>query len=73
MDLSGSARVSILGGQRLIAPYLPPVLGRRSIVTILKLGSRGPDCGSFRFSHAPALTIGSTAGLLVGHWKDQLA
>ena len=62
----------ILGGQRPIAPCLPPMPGRRSVVTILKPWTRGPDCGSFCFFHAPVRTIGSTIGLLVGYSKDQL-
>ena len=53
-------------GRRPIAPYLPPVPGWLSVVVILRPGSRGPDCGGFHFSHAPTLTIGSTAKLLVG-------
>ena len=63
------ARLDILipGGLRPIAPYPPPTLGRRAVISILKLGSRGPDCRSFCFSHAPALIIGSTIGLLVGY------
>ena len=58
--------ILIPGGLQPIAPYPPPLLGRRAVITILRLGSQGSDCRSFRFSHAPTLTIGSTAGLLVG-------
>ena len=28
--------------------------------------TRGPNCKTFHFSHAPVLTVGSTAELLVG-------
>ena len=60
------ARLGILipGGQRPIAPCLPPTPGRRAVISILRPRSRGSDCRSFRFSHAPILTIGSIAGLL---------
>ena len=73
MDLSGSTMDIDSKGQRPIAPCLPPVPGRRSVVSILRPGSRGPDCGRFRFSHASALTIGSIVGLLVGCSEDQPA
>ena len=63
---------SILGGQRPIAPCLPPALGWRSVVAILKPRTRGPDCGSFFFFHASVRTIGSIVGVLVGYSKDQL-
>ena len=53
-------------GLWLIAPCPPPPLGQQAVITILRSGSQGPDCKSFHFSHAPALTIGSTVGLLVG-------
>ena len=66
-------RTLILGGQQPIAPCLPFAPGRRSVVAILRLGSRGPDCGTYHFSHAPTLTIGSNVGLLVGCSEDQLA
>ena len=56
-----------------IAPCPLPSLGRRAIIFILRLGSRGPDCRSFRFSHASTLTIGSTARLLVGCSGGQFA
>ena len=49
------------GGLQPIAPCLP-----RAIISILSLGSQGSDCRCFFFSHAPILTIGSTAGQLVG-------
>ena len=65
--------ILIPGGLRPIAPYPPPSLGRRAVIFILKPGSRGPDCRSFRFSHAPALTIGSTVGFLVGYSGGQFA
>ena len=74
------ARPSILTlrGPRPIAACLPPLSGRRAVTTILRFGLRGSDCRSFHFSRALALTIGSTAGLLVGcsggqfawHWLD---
>ena len=73
MDLSGSARTLVIGGQRSIAPCLPLTPGRQSVVAIMGPESRGPDCGSFRFSQAPTLTIGSTVRLLVGCPEDQLA
>ena len=63
----------ILGGLRSIAPCPPPLLGRQAIIAILRSGSRGPDCRSFRFSHAPVLTVGRTAELLVGCSGGQFA
>ena len=62
------ARLGILipGGLRPIAPFLPPLLGQRAVIVILRSGSRGSDYRSFRSSHAPILTCGSTAELLVG-------
>ena len=67
------ARLSILipGGLRLIAPCPQPL--RRAVIAILRSGLRGPDYRSFRFSHAPALTIGSIVGLLVGFSRGQFA
>ena len=44
-----------------------------AIIAIMRLGSRGQDCRSFLFSHAPALTIGSTVGILVGFLGGQFA
>ena len=32
------------------------LLGRRVVIVILRYGSRGPDCRSFCFSHAPVLS-----------------
>ena len=58
--------ILILKSLRAIDPCPPPLPGRRAIIAILRSRLRGPDCMSFRFSHAPALTIGSTIGLLVG-------
>ena len=57
--------ILILGGLRPIAPCPPPLLGRRVVISILRSGSRGPDCRSFCFSHASVLTVGSTVELLV--------
>ena len=65
--------ILILGGLRPIAPCLPPLLGRLAVIAILRSGSRGPDCRSFRFSHAFVLTVGSTAELLVGCSRGQFA
>ena len=70
--------ILIIEGLRPIAPCLPPLPRRRSVTTILRSGLRGSDYRSFGFSRAPALTISSTAGLLVGcsrgqfarHWSD---
>ena len=59
-------RILIPGGLRPIAPCPPPLLGRRAVISILRSGSRGPDCRIFRFSHATVLTVGSTTELLVG-------
>ena len=69
------ARLGILipGGLRLIAPCPSPLLGRRAVIAILRSRSRGPDCKSFCFSHAPVLTVGSTAELLVGCSGGQFA
>ena len=66
MDLSGSARDIDSRGLRPISPCLPLSLGRRAIIAILRSKSRGPDCRSFRSSHAPVLTVGSIVELLVG-------
>ena len=63
--------ILILGGLRLNPPCPLPLLGRRAVIAILRPGSRGPDCRSFRFSHALALTIGSIVRLLVGCSKGQ--
>ena len=38
-----------------------------------QLWSRGPDCRSFRFSHALVVTVGSTIELLVGCSGGQFA
>ena len=65
--------ILILGGLRLIAPCPPPLLGRRAVIVILRSGSRGPDCRSFHFSHAPVLTVGSTAELLVSCSRNQFS
>ena len=65
--------ILISGGLQSIALYPPPLLGRQAVIAILRSGSRGPDCRSFRFSHAPVLTIGSTAELLVGCSGGQFA
>ena len=56
------ARLGILipGGLRPIALYPPPLLGQRAVIAIMRSGSRGLDCRSFRFSHALLLTVGST-------------
>ena len=69
--------ILILRGLRLIAPCLPPEPGRRAIIDIMRLGSRGPYRRSFHFSHTLVLKIGSIVGLLVGcsggqfsqHWS----
>ena len=69
--------ILIPGGLRPIAPCPPSLLGRRAVIAIPRYESRGPDCRSFHFSHAPLLTVGSTAELLVGcsggqftrHWS----
>ena len=58
--------ILIPGGLRPIAPCPSPLLGWRAVISILRFGSRGLDCRSFRFSHAPVLTVGSTVELLVG-------
>ena len=62
------ARLGILipRGLRPIAPYPPPLLGWRAIISILRYESHGPDCRSFHFSHVVVLTVGSTVELLVG-------
>ena len=53
-------------GLRSIAPCPPPLIRRRVAIPILRSGTRGSDCRSFRFSQAPVLTVGSTVELLVG-------
>ena len=58
--------ILILRGLQPIAPCLPPLLRRRAVIVIMRSGSRGSDCRSFRSSHALVLTVGSTAELLVG-------
>ena len=70
-----SARLGILilGGLWLIAPCPPLLLGRRTVIAILRSGSRGPCCRSFHFSHVLILTIGSTAELLIGCLGSQFA
>ena len=73
VDLSSSASDIDSKGQWLIAPCLPPALGRRSVVAILRLGSQGLDCGSFRFSHVLVLTIGRATRLLVGCLRGRFA
>ena len=65
--------ILILGGLRPITPCPPPLPGRRAVIAILQSGLRVPDCRSFRFSHALALTIGSTTELLVGFSRGQFA
>ena len=65
--------ILILGGLRSIAPCLPPALERRAVITILRPGSQGLNCRSFRFSHAPVLTISSTIGQLVGYLGGQFS
>ena len=69
------ARLEILipGGLCPIAPCPRPLLGGRVAIAIMRSGSRGMDCRSFRFSHAPVLTIGSTAELLVSCSGGQFA
>ena len=52
-------------GLRPIAPCLLSLLGRRVVIAIMRFWSQGPDCRSFRFSHAHVLTLGSTVKLLV--------
>ena len=44
-------------GLRPIAPCPSPLLVRRAVIAILRSRSRGPDCRSFRFSHALVLTV----------------
>ena len=69
------ARLGILipGGLQPIAPFPPPLLGRRAVIAILRSGSRGPSCMSFHFSHVLVLTVGSTVELLVGYSGGQFA
>ena len=65
--------ILIPGGLRPIAPYPPPLLGRRAVISILRFGFRGLDCRSFHFSFAPVLTVGSTAKMVVGCLGGQFA
>ena len=73
VDLSGSVSDIDSKGSTTNRSLSSSASGRQSVVAILRFGSQGSNYGSFRFSHAPALTIGSTAGLLVGCLGDQLA
>ena len=41
--------ILILGGLRPIAPYLPPLLGWRYVIAILRSGSRGRIVGALVF------------------------
>ena len=63
----------IPGGLLQIAPCSSPLLGRLAVIAILRSGSRGLDCRSFHFSHAPVLTVGNTIELLVGCSRGQFA
>ena len=65
--------ILIPGGLRPIAPCPSPLLRRRAVIAILRSGSRGPDCRSFRFSHAPVLIVCSTTELLIGCSGGQFA
>ena len=65
--------ILISRGLQPIAPYPPPLLGRRAVIAIMRFESRGPDCRSFCFSNAHVLTVGSTAELLVGCLRGQFA
>ena len=67
----GHLGILIPGGLRLIAPCPPPLLGRQAVIAILRSGSRGTNYRSFRFSHAPVLTVSSTVKLLVGYSGGQ--
>ena len=58
--------ILILRGLRPIAPSPPPLLGWRAVIAISRSRFQGPDSRSFCFSHALALTVGSTTELLVG-------
>ena len=65
--------ILILRGLWPIAPFPSSSLRQRAVIAILRPRSRGLDCGSFRFSHTPALTLCSTTGLLVGCSGGQFA
>ena len=69
------ARLGILipGGLRPIHPCPLPLLGQRAVIAIMSSKSQGTDCRSFRFSHAPLLTVCSTSKLLVGCSGGQFA
>ena len=73
VDLSDPSRHIDSRGLRPIAPCPPPLPGRQSVTAILWSRLQGSDCKSFRFSRAPALTIGSTTGMLVGYSGGQFA
>ena len=60
-------------GLRPIAPCPLPLPRRRDVISIMRPGYRGPNCKSFRFSHALVLTIGSTTELLVGFSGGQFS
>ena len=65
--------ILVPGGLRPIALCPSPFPEWRAIIAILWSKLQGPDYRSFHFSHAPALTIGSTSGLLVGCSGGQFA
>ena len=58
--------ILIPGGLWPIAPGLPPSLGQRAVIAILRSRSQGLNCRSLCSSHSPVLTVGSAVELLIG-------
>ena len=56
MVLSGMSRNIDSRGSTANSSLSSALLGRRVVIVILRYGSRGPDCRSFCFSHAPVLS-----------------
>ena len=70
---SARLRILIPGGLWPISPCPLPLLRRQAIISIMRSVSQGPNYRSFRFSHAPLLTVGNTIELLVGCSGGQFA
>ena len=73
MDLSGPSRHIDSRGSKTNRSLSFALAWAVRCNCIMRLGSRGSNCRGFCFSHAPTLTIGSLAGLLVGCLGGQFA